>query len=72
VKIPNKKTTLARIENNTKENILRFAKIKTINEIISAIPRENIVNLRSRLGLPKNILFLQVMRNFCFAKFAFD
>ena len=72
VKTPNRKTVFAKIENNTRENILRLAKIKTISEIINAIPRKNIVNPRSIFGLPKNIDFLQLKRNSYFAKIVFD
>jgi hypothetical protein len=45
------------MENNTKENILRLEKIKTTRETTTAIPSKNIVNLKSKLGLPKNIHF---------------
>jgi len=64
---PARKTALAKMENNTRENILRLIKIKTTSEIINANPRKNIVNLRSKLGLPKNIFFSQLLQNFYFA-----
>lgn len=59
-----KKTMFAKIENNTRKNILRLTKIKVIREIINATPSKNIVNLRSKLGLPKNIHFFATSAEF--------
>jgi hypothetical protein len=53
VNTPIKKTAFAKMENSSKENILRLINIDTTIEIISDTPRRNIVNLKSIVGLPK-------------------